>query len=384
MKNRYLIVSLIFFVVVLSSIRFFWMEEFWNRKQIMIERGQLDLRHWDTEADEILLLNGDWEIFPNKLLMTGEEVKEIPQFIQVPGQWNEALHPEDPAPFGFASYRLRLYVNPDQDLTYSIRVSSIRSASEVYVNGRLLAKSGQVAETKDEYVAKNSPYSASFTADENGVIEIVVQAANYVDVRNSGIIRSIKFGTEAAVLKDMKRSSSMQLIAVIIYLLHSVYAFILFFLGNREKKLLYFSLLTFCITITSLLSSDEKLFHQFFEIRYVWDFRLTNALLVVGLYALLQCVDHKELPYWRRIFPFYRLVSLGMAAATMFFLLPQQIITIFPVYYLLCSIAMIVTGIAICKKIIKNIKNHQLLLFSSLYMAFNLERDGCYGYSLSI
>ena len=329
MKKRYLIVSLIFFVVVLSSIRFFWMEEFWNRKQIMIERGQLDLRHWDTEADEILLLNGDWEIFPHKLLMTGEEVKEIPQFIQVPGQWNEALHPEDPAPFGFASYRLRLYVDPDQDLTYSIRVSSIRSASEVYVNGRLLAKSGQVAETKDEYVAKNSPYSASFTADENGVIEIVVQAANYVDVRNSGIIRSIKFGTEAAILKDMKRSSSMQLIAVIIYLLHSVYAFILFFLGNREKKLLYFSLLTFCITITSLLSSDEKLFHQFFEIRYAWDFRLTNALLVVGLYALLQCVDHKELPYWRRIFPFYRFVSLGMAAATIF-IIQQQIITIYP------------------------------------------------------
>jgi len=343
------------------------MESFWNEKQVTIKQGQLDLRHWDAGADEILLLDGEWEISPHQWLFDGKEraelTKETPQLIQVPGEWNGVLHPENPEPYGFASYRLRLYVNPDKDLTYSIRLSSIRSASEVYVNGRLLAKSGQVAETKDEYVAKNLPYSASFTADENGVIEIVVQVANYVDVRSSGIIRSIKFGTEEAVMKDMKLSSFMQLIAVIIYMVHSVYALILFFLGNREKKLLYFSLLTFCITITSLLSNDEKLFHQFFDIGYDWDFRLTNTMLVLGFYALLQCTDHRELPYWRKIFPLYTFGNLGTAGITLF-LSTHQVITIFPVYYILVAIAMVVTVMAIYKKIIKNIQEHPLLLFS--------------------
>lgn len=342
------------------------MDTFWNEKQLKIEQGKLDLRHWDTEADDILVLDGEWEFFPHQFLNNGkgrELTKENPQFIQVPGQWNHELHPEEPDPFGFASYRLRLYVHPDKDLTYSIRISSIRSSSEIYVNGRLLAKSGQVAETKDEYSAKNLPYSASFTADENGVIEIVVQAANYVDVRSSGIIRSIKFGTEATIMKDIKLSSFMQLSAVIIYLLHSVYALILFILGNREKKLLYFSLLTFCITITSILSNDEKLFHEVFYIGYEWDFRLTNTMLIIGSYALLQCTNHWELQYWRRFIPFYTVVNLGTAGITMF-LPPHQIIAIFPVYYLLVAIAMVITVIAIYKKIIKNIQDHPLLLFS--------------------
>ena len=343
------------------------MESFWNEKQMAIKHGELDLRHWDAESGDILLLDGDWEFFPQQWLIAEKErvelTEETPQLIQVPGEWNDALHPEDPDPYGFASYRLRLYVNPDKDLTYSIRMSSIRSASEVYVNGRLLAKSGQVAETKDEYAAKNLPYSASFTADENGVIEIVVQAANYVDVRSSGIIRSIKFGTEEAILKDTKLSSSMQLISAIIFLLHSVYALILFFLGNREKKLIYFSLLTFSITITSLLSNDEKLFHQFFDIGYKWDFRLTNAMLILGAYALLQCTDHRDLPLWRRIFPYYTLVNLGTAGITLF-LSPPQVIKIFPVYYILVVIAAMVTAIAIYKKIIKNIQDNLLLLFS--------------------
>ncbi|GIN20850.1 hypothetical protein J1TS3_19840 [Siminovitchia fordii] len=153
-----------------------------------------------------------------------------------------------------------LYVNPDKDINYSIRLSSVRSSSEIYVNERLLAKSGQVAVNNNGYTAKNLPYSTTFTADEDGVIEIVVQAVNYEDTRGSGIIRSVKFGSEEAITEEIRFSSSIQLLPIIIFLMHSVYALILFFLGNKDKKLLYFSLLTLCVTLGSLLSHDEKLF----------------------------------------------------------------------------------------------------------------------------
>ncbi|ONK22523.1 histidine kinase [Bacillus sp. VT-16-64] len=364
MKKRHILLMLGLLLIVLSSSRIFWMELFRDQKQRPVENGQLDLRNWDAEDGEVLLLDGDWEFYPSSLLMDEERQPGLgnaaPQLIQVPGKWNEVLH----SPYGFATYRLRVLVNPEKkDLNYSIRVPSVRSSSEVYVNGRLLAKSGKVAKHQEEYIAKNLPYSTTFTADDKGVIEIVIQAANYADIRGSGIIRSIKFGTEEAIAKEMKLSSSMQLLTAIMFLIHSVYSLILFFLGNREKKLLFFSLLTLCVALGNLFSNDEKLFHQVFYIGYEWDFRLANAAVLIGCYALLECTDHRLLPYWRKIYRIYTVSTLGIAGITLL-LTPPQVIMIFPVYFVLVGVAVVITGIAIMQKFIKDIKANLLLLFS--------------------
>ncbi|WP_438824970.1 ATP-binding protein [Bacillus sp. JJ722] len=369
MKKSHILLLLGLVLVILSGSRMLWMELFHNQKQVSIKNGQIDLRDWNAEDGDVLLLDGEWEFYPSQLLMDDSRQQvsgeSEPELIQVPGGWNEALHADKSAPYGFASYRLRLYVNPEKDLNYSIRVYGVRTSSEVYVNGRLLAESGRVAESKDEYIAKNLPYSTSFTADENGVIDLVIQAANYVDSRSSGIVRSIKFGSEEAITTEMKASISMHLLAALIFFMHAVYAFILFLLGNKEKKLLYFSLLTFCITLTSVLSTDEKLFHQLFYIGTDWDFRLSNAALVMGAYALLKCTNHREFPYWSRMYPVYTVMSLGTAGITLL-LDPDQVIMLFPVYYLLVGIAAGITIIALYKKVIKDIKGNLLLLFSFL------------------
>src|SRR5690625_7041658 len=59
------------------------------------------------------------------------------------------------------------------------------------------------------------PYTTlfrSFAADEDGVIDLVVQAANFTDIRSSGIIRSIKFGSQPAVNEETTFSISMQVL----------------------------------------------------------------------------------------------------------------------------------------------------------------------------
>lgn len=370
MKKSHMILLIGLLLVILSSLRMVWMVLLPHQEQVSITNGQLDLRHWNADDGGVLLLDGEWEFYPSLWLLDGSRRQRVsaeiePKLISVPGGWNEALHSEEPTPYGYASYRLRIKVNPKQNVNYSIRVPSVRTSSELYVNGRLLAKSGQVAKTKEEYTAKNLPYSTSFTADKNGVIDVVIQAANYVDSRGGGIARSIKFGSEEAVAQEMKFSVSMQTLGAIIFLMHSVYALILFLLGNKEKKLLYFSLLTLCVTISSLFSNDEKLFHQLFYIGSDWDFRLSNAAFMIGCYALLECTDHRELPYWRRVYPVYTVMALGTAAVTLF-LAPHQVIMLFPVYYLLGCIAALITIIAIIKKVIQDIKSHLLLLFSML------------------
>lgn len=367
-KGRILLVLGLLFIALFGS-RLFWMELFRDHKPAPIQNGQFDLRKWHAEEGDILLLDGEWEFYPSQWLIERGQNHSLDEnkreLIQVPGGWNEALQPDRPTPYGFGSYRLRIHVDPGKDINYSIRVPSVRTSSELYVNGRLLTASGQVAKSENEYVAKNLPYSTTFTADEDGVIELVIQAANYVDSRNSGIIRSIKFGSEEAIAKEMKFSVSMQLLGAVIFLMHAVYSLILFLLGNREKRLLYFSLLALCVTLSSLFSNDEKLFHQLFYIGYQWDFRLSNASFIIGAYALLECTNHRELLYWRRVFPAYRVISLGTAGMILF-LAPSQVISLFPVYFLLGCIATVVTVFTIVKIIIKDINKHLLLLCSLL------------------
>jgi len=369
MKKSHLILFIGLLLVVLSGLRILWMELFPDQQQVSITNGHLDLRDWKAEDGGILLLDGQWEFYPSQWLLDGKGQHIAgdleSRMISVPGKWNGALDAEESTPYGFGSYRLRVFVDPNQKANYSIRIPSVRTASELYVNGRLLAKSGRVGETKEEYIAKNLPYSTSFTADDNGVIELVIQAANYVDSRGGGIVRSIKFGSEEVMAKETTLSVSLQTLGAILFLMHSMYALILFLLGNRDKRLLYFSLLTLCVTLSSILSTDEKLFHQFIYINSDWDFRLSNASLMIGCYALLECTIHRELPYWRRVYPVYKFTIIGTAGLTLF-LAPPQVIMLFPIYFLLGFTTAIITMIAIVKKIIKGIQDHLLLLISML------------------
>lgn len=359
-------------MLILSCSRMLWMGAFYNLSTTQIKEGQLDLRNWDAQDDEVLLLDGDWEFYPSHLLMDPERQSITDAYpkklVQVPGKWNEDFQDGESTPYGYGSYRLRLHVNPDKNINYSLYVPSVRSASELYVNGRLIAESGQVGKTEDEYKAKNLPYSTSFTPDENGVIEIVIQVANFKDVRRSGIIRSVKFGSEATLSKERSLSLSLQLVTSIIFLIHSIYALILYFLGNREKKLVYFSLLLFSITFMNLISNDEKIFHLLFDVGYEWDFRIANALIPIACLALLQSMGQRSLPYWGVMNPVYSSITIGLSIVTLF-LSPSQIITLFPVYYLLAGLAIASAVITIFKKIYRNISENLLLLLSLIAAA---------------
>lgn len=371
LKRPHIILFIGLLILVLSSLRILWIEVLPDQSKAHIKSGVLDLRDWNAEEGGMMLLDGQWELYPSRWLLDGSEQngtgKAEPKLVSVPGGWGEALHgqSEEAALYGYASYHLRILVNPEKDINYSIRVPSVRTASELYINGRLLAKSGRVAETKEAYTAKNLPYSASFTADNNGVIDLVIQVANYVDSRGGGIARSIKLGSEETIAKDMKLSVSMQALGAVIFLVHSVYALILFLLGNQEKRLLYFSLLTLCVTLSNLLSTDEKLFHQLIYIGSQWDFRLSNIALLVGCYALVECTNHRDLPYWSLVYPIYRIMILGTAGITLF-LAPHQVIMLFPVYFLLGFITAVITITSIVRTITKGIRSHLFLLVSMI------------------
>ncbi len=366
MKKKSLILLILLFIVILSAGRIFWGNMFQADGVAPIEKGYVDMTDWDSSKEQVLLLDGEWEFYPFQLFFADGETLNTgsPSYIDVPEDWNQTLNPDDHDSFGYGSYRLLIQVDPEQSENYSLKIASIRSASEVYINGELLAYSGRVGQSVDEYEEKNLPYVTSFQADETGLIEIVIQASNFRDIRGSGLVRSIKFGPEQAILQNNLLSSFMQLLSAFILIVHAVYSLIVYFVSKRkENKLLYVSLGTFCLALTSLLSFDEKLFHHLFYIGYDWDFRITNAALILGMYAFLQCSDHQSIKYWNKLFPFYKWVTFGTIGLTLLSSV-ETIIQLFPLYYILLGIAIVIIAVAMFKKINEDFSAHTYWLFA--------------------
>ncbi|MBP1991572.1 ATP-binding protein [Paenibacillus eucommiae] len=264
------------FFLLLTSVRLLWIMLPALPDHPQAVQGQLDLRNWDFTKESAIPLNGQWEFYPHLFLMPNSghpaPIPDERELIQVPGKWNNSLSPEKNSTFGYGSYRIRMLIQPEAKQIYSIRVPSVPSSSELYVNGQLLAKSGQPASSANLYTPRNVPYTVSFTTDRNE-IEIILHVANYDDRIMGGIVWPIKFGSERAISKTVSFSTGSQMAVFLILLMHSLYAFFLYFLGSRQKALLYFSLLINCAIIT-LLIDDDRLLLTWLPISFEWCLKL--------------------------------------------------------------------------------------------------------------
>ncbi|MFD0713385.1 ATP-binding protein [Paenibacillus sp. GCM10027626] len=378
MKKQKLILFIILFAAVLTGFRILWIASFYNGNQQKAVQGELDLREWDAASSGTITLDGEWEFIPYAWVYDQAQKSATADtgkhFIQVPGDWKEALaasrHNQSPTPYGYGTYRLRILINPDnRDLTYSIRVPSVRSSSALFVNGRLLAKMGQPGESKERYAAANIPYSASFTASDSGIIDVVIQAANFKDPRKSGIIRSIKFGSEQAVAKETKLSISIQEMMAVVFLLHALYALVIFFMGKRDQRLLHFALLAISAMLTITLSSDDKIFLLWVPINYEWAFKLAHLAMVSTAYALLHCFKQYLPAYGRRALPWFS--SFCAVIALLAVSLPSQfVVTLQPLYFGCLSFSLIFT-MALLRISSKVLKDNLLLLFSLIALSHN-------------
>lgn len=369
-----MIALLCLMVITLFMFRMLWITAFQSPDQPYVSHGQLDLRAWNAAEHRTISLDGEWEFYPHTWLMgsehPGARYEQKAAFLQVPGNWNQLMKPGKGSPYGYGSYRLRISVNPKQRINYSIRIPSVRSSSSLYVNGRLLYASGKPGDSKEKYVPLNLPYTSTFTADDSGNIDVIIEAANYEDPRESGIVRSIKFGTEKGITREVQLSIAMQQLAAVVFLMHAGYAFILYIVGNRDKRLLYFSLLGASAMMMQLLGSDEKLLSFWLPINYEWGFKLVHLSMIGIAYSLLQCIK-LQLPKWiRRALPWFAVICAG--AGLFAALLPvRYLVGVQPLYGLLTGASILITIVSMLRTSIKGIQENAWLLLSLVAFTSN-------------
>jgi len=361
-------------VIVLTGMRLLWVQAFLMPEQRHIVNGELDLRDAAISDRDVLALDGTWMFYPYSLLMDGNPPANDGRPLKVPGGWNDVMQPDRPTPNGYGSYRLRILTDPGDTTTYALHVSSIRSASELYVNGRLLARNGQPAEREADAKPKNVPFTAAFTADESGMIEIIVQASNYNDPRRGGIVRSLRFGSESAIKWETQLSSAMQQMTLIACLIFAIYTLIVYFIGTRETRMLSFTAALLCAVFV-FGEGGEKLFLVWFSIPYELDFKLKFLALFIGSCTLLQSVRPRPLGS-RGVWVLGIYQAIGAAFSIAVVLLPFESMLSMPfMMYSYIGISMLASAVLIIRMKLADRANRIYMIIAALAFLNNFLWD---------
>ncbi|WP_066196283.1 hybrid sensor histidine kinase/response regulator [Gracilibacillus timonensis] len=371
-QNIRLLSFLLLFLLCLMGLRFIWMGIFQENYQPDIQNGVIDLREWRWEEQETLLLNGEWKFYPSQFMM--DETLSEPVTEMVPGGWKDTLG----SPFGYGSYRLQIKVDPQQDEPYALYIREVRTSAEIYVNGQKEAEVGRPAKTEAAYQADLMPRMIVLTPDETGNLDIVIQAANFKDSRNGGINFSVRLGTESAITNDVQLSNYLQVCIAAVLFIFLLFSLIIYAIGDREKKILYFALLSFSLFTGFLFYSGGKVFQQFVNISYDLEYWLIHTVYLIIFYALVQSTDHQKLPYWPKLFPFWKWGMIILAMVSYF--LPMSLVfTIRPIYNIFAFITVIIV-IASVMQMLRNNKAVTLVLCSFIAIShhgiWNYLRDG--------
>lgn len=232
--------------------------------------GVLDVRETDFQSS-VYALKGEWEFYYGELY----EPEELPvaggtaaegiglkgtgdagvEYIDLPGPWTRKGYPA----LGCATYRLRILTEPGQVLMFYI--PEIMSSSVIWVNGEVFYRAGQVGLTDEETITgvRNELLAA---AAPDGVLELVVQAANY-RMNGSGIFYPILIGRDTVLIHHVFWQRVMVAAALGGILLMGAYHLFLYLFRRKERLYLTYSLT--CLATVLRLGMESNGLLQYFR-----------------------------------------------------------------------------------------------------------------------
>lgn len=155
----------------------------------------------------ITILSGEWEFYHQELLEPGAFTEDrtvaLMHPVTLPGdltkQYNKDGQKNDS--FTYGTLRTTVVVK-DLDRRYGIKAPYLSSANKIWVDGELLAQSGQVADHSLKFKAQYKPAEVFFTPLSHEV-EIIAQISNFHHRRIR--MNEISFGTAEEIRQLSQR-----------------------------------------------------------------------------------------------------------------------------------------------------------------------------------
>ncbi|HEK8845390.1 TPA: histidine kinase [Clostridioides difficile] len=205
-------------------------------KSIRASNGILTIDNDTFTKGKLVFLIDDWEFYNHKIFkpndFTEQDIKSEYVFI---GQYPDfSMRKGNQSPYGNATYRMRIK-NEGKDKLLSLELPEIFSASEVWINGEMVSKLGDVGTEKYRPKIKNSV--VSFIAKKN--TEIIINVSNF-----SHYYSGLYYPPALGETKDISNMMFYRLLfySIICFTTFAIAIFSLsvWFLSNKSKIYLYF------------------------------------------------------------------------------------------------------------------------------------------------
>ncbi|NMS89512.1 histidine kinase [Clostridioides difficile] len=145
-------------------------------KSIRASNGILTINNDTFTKNKLVFLIDDWEFYNHKIYKPNNFIEKHikPEYIFI-GQYPDfSMRKENQSPYGNATYRMRIK-NEGKDKVLSLEIPEIFCASEVWINGELVSKLGDIGTEKYRPKIKNSV--VSFVAKKD--TEIIINVSNF-------------------------------------------------------------------------------------------------------------------------------------------------------------------------------------------------------------
>ncbi|ENY8961656.1 ATP-binding protein [Clostridioides difficile] len=205
-------------------------------KSIRASNGILTIDNDTFTKGKLVFLIDDWEFYNHKIFkpndFTEQDIK--PEYVFI-GQYPDfSMRKGTQSPYGNATYRMRIK-NEGKDKLLSLELPEIFSASEVWINGEMVSKLGDVGTEKYRPKIKNSV--VSFIAKKD--TEIIINVSNF-----SHYYSGLYYPPALGETKDISNMMFYRLLfySIICFTTFAIAIFSLsvWFLSNKSKLYLYF------------------------------------------------------------------------------------------------------------------------------------------------
>ncbi len=341
-----------------------------------IVEGVLDLREWDFDEFGTVPLIGDWEFYWKQLLDPQESPGRHGTFIDVPGTWKGNVIGQETLPgIGYATYRMRILLDPDNLADFSLRIKTVSTALELYVDEQLISSIGVPSHDEDTTVAAFRPSVVSIpSGSKTNSISIQANIANF-NYRDGGMWRSLEFGKSAHIQHDKWKADFRSIMLFSSLMMMAIYHTALYLMRKKDLYFLDLALFSLAIAIRALLPTEYTILQIFPQIPF-------NIIIKMEYLSIIFAMLFVPLLF-RSIFPeeFNKKVLSIIIIASSFFvalvlMTPPQIFThIIHVFYGYSFLVMFYLLFVDIKALKENRQGSLITLIGALAMVITAASD---------
>ncbi|WP_139241166.1 sensor histidine kinase [Anaerocolumna jejuensis] len=297
-----------------------------NHTDSFAVKGTVDTEESTVGSRGVFPLNGEWEFYWGQLLEP-EDFKNgvgAPSYMVVPGSWRKDIYGQKYPEYGCATYRLTL-TNVHPGVIYGIKKQSIRIASKIYVNGKLLIQSGVVSDSVKGEDMGNTPGAAYFQADAEK-IEIIIQVSSH-KIFGGGIAESIYFGDQQEITSFFAKNIVHDMLPIAFsFGVAAVYLIIVLLIPGyykKEKASVFFPMGAASLALINGTIGERIVKYILPGISAEALLNLESVVICMGILSVMMTVYHLDKKFISTLFRNLVLLTQGLFAL-LYMVLPAE------------------------------------------------------------